>query len=71
MTTFKDALYLLVISIAYGITGHLDYVDAVQLEQTLQERQHADCLGASVPADRDALTASYISAMASIRPEED
>ena len=55
MTTFKDALYLLAIFIAYGITGRLDYEDAVRLERTLQERQLADCLMASAPADRKAL----------------
>ena len=60
MTTFKDALYLLVIFIAYGITGHLDYEDTVQLEQTLQERQHAACLVVSAPAVRDALTAGQL-----------
>ena len=44
MTTFKDVLCLLSIFIAYGVTGRLDYEDAVQLEQMRQERRNADCL---------------------------
>jgi len=55
MSTFKDALCLLAIFIAYGITGHLDDEDAVRLDQTLKERQLADCLMASAPADREVL----------------
>ena len=55
MSTIKDVLCLLAIFVAYGITGRLDYEDAVRLEQTLQERQLADCLMASAPADRKAL----------------
>ena len=38
MSTIKDVLCLLAIFVAYGITGRLDYEDAVRLEQTLQER---------------------------------
>ena len=55
MSTFKDVLYLLAIFIAYGITGRLDYEDAVRLDQTLQERQLADCRMASALADRKVL----------------
>ena len=45
MSTFKDVLCLLSIFIAYGVTGRLDYEDAVQLEQVRQqERRNADCL---------------------------
>ena len=55
MSTIKDVLCLLAIFIAYGITGHLDYEDAVRLEQTLRERQLADCRMASAPADRKVL----------------
>ena len=36
MPTFEDALCLLVIFFAYGITGHMDYEDAVMLEETQQ-----------------------------------
>ena len=53
MTTFKNVLCLLAIFIAYGITGHLDYEDAVRLEQIRQERRHAACLTASTPVVRE------------------
>ena len=53
MTTFKNVLCLLAIFIAYGITGHLDYEDAVRLEQIRQERRHAGCLTASTPVVRE------------------
>ncbi len=55
MTTFKEALCLLSIFIAYGVTGRLDYEDAVQLEQIRRERRDADCLMASRSEDREAL----------------
>ncbi|NTV70032.1 MAG: hypothetical protein HGA71_07805 [Azonexaceae bacterium] len=44
MSTFKDALCLLAIFVLYGITGCLDYDDAVILEQIHQERTRAACL---------------------------
>jgi len=45
MSTFKDLLCLLVIFVAYGITGHMDYEDAVALEQVVKERNRliAEC----------------------------
>lgn len=45
MSTFKDLLCLLVIFIAYGITGRMDYEDAVALEQIVAERDRliAEC----------------------------
>ncbi len=55
MTTFKEALCLLSIFIAYGVTGHLDYEDAVQLEQTRRERRDANCLLTSRPEGREVL----------------
>ncbi len=55
MSTFKDVLCLLAIFIAYGITDCLDYEDAVRLDQTLQQRQLADCLMASASAEREVL----------------
>lgn len=55
MTTFKDVLCLLSIFIAYGVTGRLDYEDAVQLEQMQQERRNADCLLTTPPEEREAL----------------
>lgn len=54
MTTFKDVLCLLSIFVAYGVTGRLDYEDAVQLEQMRQERRNADCL-LTPPEERQAL----------------
>ena len=56
MTTFKNVLCLLAIFIAYGITGRLDYEDAVRLEQIRQERRHAGCLTASTPAVRESVS---------------
>lgn len=49
MSTFKDILRLLVIFVAYGITGRMDYEDAVALEQVVEER---DRLVAECPAIR-------------------
>lgn len=46
MSTFKDALCLLAIFVAYGIAGHMDYEDAVMLEETQQHLRHSvstDC----------------------------
>jgi len=45
MSTFKDLLRLLVIFVAYGITGRMDYEDAVALEQVVAERNRlvAEC----------------------------
>ena len=43
MLTFKEALCLLAIVIAYGITGRMDYEDALLLEQARQ-RAGADCV---------------------------
>lgn len=47
MSTFKDLLRLLVIFVAYGVTGRMDYEDAVALEQVVEER---DRLVAECPA---------------------
>ncbi len=46
MTTFKDILCLLLIFVAYGITGCMDYEDAIALEQIVKERdrQVSECL---------------------------
>ena len=46
MSPLKDALCLLAIFFAYGITGHMDYEDAVMLEKTqrtLQPSASTDC----------------------------
>ncbi len=55
MSTFKDALCLLAIFVLYGITGRLDYEDAVILEQIHQERLQAACL-TDLPVEHDALS---------------
>jgi len=39
MSTLKDALCLLAIFFAYGITGHMDYEDAVMLEENQRHLQ--------------------------------
>ncbi|MES2051199.1 MAG: hypothetical protein V4455_04505 [Pseudomonadota bacterium] len=46
MPSFKDSLYLLAVFFAYGITGQMDYEDAVILEETQQNLLHSastDC----------------------------
>ena len=43
MLTFKEALCLLAIVVAYGITGRMDYEDALLMEQVLQQ-VGADCI---------------------------
>lgn len=43
MLTFKEALCLLAIVIAYGITGRMDYEDALLMEQVRQQAG-ADCI---------------------------
>jgi hypothetical protein len=37
MSTFKDVLCLLAIFIAYGLAGHMDYEDAVMLEEAQRQ----------------------------------
>ena len=43
MLTFKEALCLLAIVIAYGITGRMDYEDALLMEQ-VRPQVGADCI---------------------------
>lgn len=46
MPTFEDALSLLVIFLAYGVAGHMDYEDAVLQEEIQQRSRHSastDC----------------------------
>ena len=45
MSTVKDILCLLAIFVAYGITGRMDYDDAVMLDQTLRAQQQSTQLG--------------------------
>jgi hypothetical protein len=39
MTNFKDALCMLAIFVAYGITGHMDYEDAVMQDEIQMHMQ--------------------------------
>lgn len=43
MLTFKEALCLLAIAIAYGIAGRMDYEDALLMEQ-VRPQVRADCI---------------------------
>ena len=43
MSTLKDVLCLLAISVAYGIAGRMDYDDAAMLEKAQQAAALADC----------------------------
>lgn len=43
MLAFKESLCLLAIAIAYGITGRMDYEDALLMEQVRQQ-VGADCI---------------------------
>ena len=43
MLTFKEALCLLAIVVAYGITGRMDYEDALLIEQ-VRPQVGADCI---------------------------
>ena len=45
MSNFKDILCLLVIFVAYGITGRMDYDDAVMLEDAQRAQQQSTQLG--------------------------
>lgn len=43
MTTWKDVLCLLVIFVAYGLAGHLDYQDAVAMEEAMRDDLRPPC----------------------------
>lgn len=43
MSNLKDTLCLLAILVAYGIAGHMDYGDAVMLEEVQRAAALADC----------------------------
>lgn len=50
MPTFEDVLCLLVIFLAYGIAGHMDFEDAVLLDEIQQNLRHSpstDCWSAT------------------------
>lgn len=48
MSTFKDILCLLAIFVAYGITGRMDYDDAVMLEDAQRAQQQSTQLGCTM-----------------------
>lgn len=43
MTHWKDALCLLLIFVAYGLAGHLDYQDAIAMEEAMREETPPPC----------------------------
>jgi hypothetical protein len=43
MSQWKDILCLLAILAAYGLTGHLDYQDAILMEEALRDDAQAPC----------------------------
>ncbi|CAM3388023.1 hypothetical protein [Paracidovorax anthurii] len=43
MTHWKDALCLLTIFVAYGLAGHLDYQDALAMEEALRADMPQPC----------------------------
>ncbi|WP_038215266.1 hypothetical protein [Xenophilus azovorans] len=56
MSQWKDALCLLAIFAAYGLAGHLDYEDAVAMEEAMREETPSPCVAMHVAAaELDAL----------------
>lgn len=43
MTAWKDVLCLLAIFVAYGLAGHLDYQDAVAMEEAMRDDPRLPC----------------------------
>lgn len=43
MTSWKDVLCLLAIFVAYGLAGHLDYQDAVAMEEAMRDDPRPPC----------------------------
>lgn len=43
MTHWKDALCLLAIFVAYGLAGHMDYQDALAMEEAMREDVPTTC----------------------------
>lgn len=53
MTDWKDVLCLLTILMAYGLVGHLDYQDAVAMEEAMREDTPQPCFASlNVPTER-------------------
>lgn len=44
MNAWKDALCLLAIFMAYGLAGHLDYQDAVAMEEAMRDAPPPPCI---------------------------
>jgi hypothetical protein len=51
MTEWKDVLCLLAIFMAYGFSGHLDYQDAIAMEEAMREDTPPHC---SAPSGAEA-----------------
>lgn len=43
MSQWKDALCLLAVFVAYGLAGHLDYQDAVAMEEAMRDVAAVPC----------------------------
>ena len=43
MSQWKDVLCLLAIFLAYGLAGHLDYQDAIAMEEAMRADAPASC----------------------------
>lgn len=55
MIPWKDVLCLLAILVAYGLAGHLDYQDAVAMEEAMRDGMPPPC---SAPPGSTAQSAS-------------
>lgn len=66
MTTWKDVFCLLAIFVAYGLAGHLDYQDAVAMEEAMRDDTPPPCLA---PHDATAERAASLATVATpVRP---
>ena len=57
MLTFKEALCILAIVIAYGITGRMDYEDALLMEQVASLKAERDSIKSRLNAARSRIDA--------------
>lgn len=51
MSQWKDALCLLAVLVAYGLAGHLDYQDAVAMEEAMRDVAAVPCTAADDAAE--------------------
>lgn len=61
MSPWKNILFLVLVLIAYGLAGHLDYQDEVAMEQAMRDSPTDGCssLASPLPLDRHAPSAGY------------